>query len=72
MNKKRLEQIFVNNGYVDVKWGHSVYCVAGNSKVCQSGITGYVIKFLHNRPVKYFQSLLAFNFVVTAYKPINK
>ncbi len=70
-NKKQLKEIFQSIGYTDLNWDHSVLCVAGNTKVCQSGISGFIIRALSNRQVKFMHSLFAFNFIVSARKPME-
>ena len=68
-NKKQLQEIFQSIGYSDLNWDHSVMCVAGNTKICQSGLSGFVIRGLSNRPVRFLHSIFAFNFIVSARKP---
>lgn len=69
MNKKQLTQSLTDAGFVDLNWDYSVMCVAGNTDFCQKGLSGFFIKGLSNRRVKFLHSLLSFNFIVTGRKP---
>lgn len=70
MNKKQLTKSLTNAGFVDLNWDYSVMCVAGNTDFCQKGLSGFFIKALSNKKIKFLHSLLSFNFIVTARKPV--
>jgi 2-polyprenyl-3-methyl-5-hydroxy-6-metoxy-1,4-benzoquinol methylase len=69
MNKQQLQSYLAGAGFIDLDWSYSVHCVAGKSKVCQSGLTGMIIRALNNQRVHWWPALSAFNFIVTARKP---
>ena len=68
-NKKQLQQMIVEAGFLDLNWDYSVFCVAGASESCTKGISGWFIQRLSNLRVRFWHSLFAFNFVVLAKKP---
>ncbi len=70
-NKKQLSKAVASAGFADPDWNHSVLCVAGNTDFCQKGISGLVIKRINNVRIYFWHSFLAFNFIITATKPLE-
>jgi 2-polyprenyl-3-methyl-5-hydroxy-6-metoxy-1,4-benzoquinol methylase len=69
MNKAQLATILQQAGYENIDWTHSVVYVAGGGKTSTKGLTGLIARILDGRCVYKWQSLWAFNFIVTASKP---
>ncbi|THB81375.1 MAG: class I SAM-dependent methyltransferase [Desulfobacteraceae bacterium] len=67
-NKRQLEKMITDAGFSDLNWDYSILCVAGNSDFCTKGVSGIIIQALNNLRVKFWHSLLAFNYIVVAGK----
>ncbi|NOX33761.1 MAG: class I SAM-dependent methyltransferase [Deltaproteobacteria bacterium] len=68
-NKKQLQQMIKEAGFKDLNWDYSVFCVAGMSDFCTRGLSGWLIQKLSNLRVRFWHSLLSFNYIVLARKP---
>lgn len=68
-NKRQLEIMITQAGFTDLNWDYSVFCVAGDSDFCTKGLSGFFIQAFNNWRIKFWHSLLAFNYIVIARKP---
>ena len=71
-NKKQLKRMLEEAGFFNLNWDFSVFCVAGNSDFCKKGLSGWLIQKFHNLRVKFWHSLLAFNYIILAQKLGNR
>ena len=56
-------------GFQDLDWTHSVMAVFDDAKRKRSLVKRAIIRLLNDRRAKTWQSLWAFNFIVTGRKP---
>lgn len=71
MNQRQLTHALTNAGLAELDWTHSVMAVVGNATHKRNLVARTIIHLLNDRRVKVWQSLWAFNFIVTGRKPME-
>ncbi len=69
MNQRQLTHALTGAGFQDLDWTHSVMAVFDDAKRKRSLVKRAIIRLLNDRRAKTWQSLWAFNFIVTGRKP---